>query len=202
VTAEEDLVLFDRWRDGDNVAGQQLLQRHFDSLYAFFENKCANEADELVQTTFLQCLKAREQFRKQSSFRTYLFTIARHELYRMLAKRQRTTAKLDFDVSSIAELITTPGSRLARQQEHVALATALTQLPVEQQLLLELHYWEHMEIAELAEVFDAQVGTIRVRLHRARAALKELLERAGTSRAVTEDLETMDEWVRQARRTG
>lgn len=196
----DDLVLFDRWREGDTTAGQQLLQRHFDSIYSFFETKCENEADELTQATFLSCLKSRDNFRKQSSFRTYLFMIARHELYRLLRRRERHDKKLDFEISSIAQLITTPGSRIARRQEHAHLVEALRQLPVDQQTLLELHYWEELDVAQLAEVFDAEPGTIRTRLHRARKALREQLERGGgvAARAI-ETLETMDVWVRDAR---
>src|SRR5262249_1671252 len=135
--------------------------------------KCEADADELVQSTFLACLRARDQFRKESSFRTYLFTIARHELYRVLRDRQRDGARLDFELSSIAELVSTPGTRIARHQEHRQLLEALRQLPVAQQTLLELHYWEDMDIAELAEVFEAQQPAIRTRLHRARVALRE-----------------------------
>lgn len=66
-----------------------------------------------MQSTFLACLRARDRFRKESSFRTYLFTIARHELYRVLRTRQRDGARLDFELSSIAELVSTPGTREA-----------------------------------------------------------------------------------------
>ncbi len=194
MSAPDDLTLLDQWRSGDNGAGQALFQRHFDSVYGFFETKCETEADELTQATFLACLKARDQFRAQSSFRTYLFTIARHELYRMLRTRQRRDDKLDFEMSSIAQLISTPGTRMARNQEHGRLVEALRSLPVEQQTLLELHYWEDMDIAALAEVFDAPHATIRTRLHRARKALRERIEGTAPAAAL-QDLETMDRWV-------
>jgi RNA polymerase sigma factor (sigma-70 family) len=194
VTAAEDLSLLDRWRTGDNEAGQALFQRYFDSIYGFFETKCEAEADELTQATFLACLKARDQFRADSSFRTYLFTIARHELYRLLRTRHRRDDKLDFELSSIAELISTPATKIARNQEHLRLLEALRSLPVEQQTLLELHYWEDMDIAALAEVFDAPQATIRTRLHRARKALRNKIEPAAPAN-VLESLETMDRWV-------
>jgi RNA polymerase sigma factor (sigma-70 family) len=194
VDAADDLTLLDQWRTGDAGAGEALFQRHFDSIYGFFETKCQTEADELTQATFLACLKARDQFRAQSSFRTYLFTIARHELYRMLRTRQRRDDKLDFELSSIAQLISTPGTRLARNQEHRRLLEALQGLPVEQQTLLELHYWEDMDIAALAEVFDAPQATIRTRLHRARKALRDRIEGSAPPAAL-QDLETMDRWV-------
>jgi RNA polymerase sigma factor (sigma-70 family) len=201
MTEPTDLALLDRWRSGDADAGQALFQRHFDSIYGFFETKCEADADELVQSTFLACLRARDQFRKESSFRTYLFTIARHELYRVLRGRQRDGARLDFALSSIAELVSTPGTRLARGQEHRQLVEALRALPVEQQTLLELHYWEDMDIAALAEVFEMPQPTIRTRLHRARKALRERMAEKAPPR-VLETLESMDAWARGLARRG
>lgn len=195
MTEPTDIALLDQWRRGDADAGQALFQRHFDSIYGFFETKCEADADELVQSTFLACLRARDQFRKESSFRTYLFTIARHELYRVLRDRQRDGARLDFQLSSIADLVSTPGTRIARNQEHQRLLEVLRRLPVEQQTLLELHYWEDMDIANLCEVFELPAATIRTRLHRARKALREKM--ADTAPAhVLETLETMDAWAR------
>jgi RNA polymerase sigma factor (sigma-70 family) len=194
-----DIALLEQWRNGDAQAGEVLFQRHFDSIYGFFETKCEADADELVQATFLACLRAREQFRAESSFRTYLFTIARHELFRVLRSRQRDGARLDFELSSIAELVTTPGARIARNEEHRNLVEALRQLPVEQQTLLELHYWEEMDIADLAAVFDAPQATIRTRLHRARKALRDRLENTAP-RKVLETLETMDAWAKNLSR--
>jgi len=190
-----DIVLLERWRAGDEEAGQTLFARHFDSIYGFFETKCEADADELTQATFLACLRARDQFRSESSFRTYLFTIARNELYRVLRTRQRRDAKLDFELSSIAELVSTPGTRMARNQEHRRLIEALQHLPVEQQTLLELHYWEDMDIAELAQVFDAPTATIRTRLHRARKALRDRME-GSAPQNVLETLDSMDVWAK------
>jgi RNA polymerase sigma-70 factor (ECF subfamily) len=163
-----------RWQQGDRDAGQALFEAHFDAMYRFFANKI-NEPDELVQATFLACLHARERFRKQSSFRTYLFAIARNTLLHHLRGVHRAQ-RFDPEQSSIADLVTTPATRLARQEDKVRLRAALRRLPVEQQTLLELHYWEDLDAAALAEVFEAPAATMRVRLHRARQALRELVE--------------------------
>jgi RNA polymerase sigma factor (sigma-70 family) len=195
VTEPDDITLLGQWRGGDATAGQTLFERHFDSIYGFFETKCSSDADELTQATFLACLRARDQFRGDSSFRTYLFTIARNELFRVLRTRQRRDAKLDFELSSIADLVSSAGTQMARNQEHRALIEALQHLPVEQQTLLELHYWEDMEIAELSKIFDAPAATIRTRLHRARKALRERVENMAPAE-VLETLESMDAWAR------
>lgn len=193
VTDVTDAELLQRWRAGDATAGEHLFKNHFDSVYSFFETKCAGHADELTQSTFLACVGARDKFRGDSSFRTYLFAIARHELHHLLRTRYRKDSKLDFEMSSIAELVTTPGTRIARNQEHQRLIEVLQDLPVDQQMLLEMHYRQDMEIGQLAEVFEVTPGVIRQRLHRARKALREMLERHAKADAA--ELETRDDWA-------
>ncbi len=175
---DSDFALLDRWREGDRASGEALFGRHFDGLCGFFATKCQGEADELVQRTLLACVKSRDQFRKQSSFRTYLFAVARNELYQHLRKRQRDGARLDFTTTSIADLVTTPGTRLAQDAERRQLVEGLRTLPVEQQTLLEMHYWQELDVAALAEIFEATANAIRIKLHRARVALREQLARS------------------------
>src|SRR5574337_196088 len=113
MSAPTDGELLDQWRSGDATAGQSLFSRYFDSVYRFFVTKCPNEADELVQATFFACLRAKDSFRGEATFRTYLFTIARHELHRVLREHRRDE-RLDFDVSSILELVSTPATKIGR----------------------------------------------------------------------------------------
>jgi RNA polymerase sigma factor (sigma-70 family) len=175
VSDEVDVALLTRWRSGERSAGEELFLRQFDHLYRFFASKCDGDIDELVQSTLLACLHAKEQFRADSTFKAYLFTVARHELYRYLRARRRDQERLDFSTISIADLATTPGTRIARDQAHRRLLDALRQLPVEQQTLLELYYWEELDVATLGTIFDAPPATIRTWLYRARQQLKERL---------------------------
>lgn len=191
---DPDLALIERWRAGEREAGELLFERHFDSLYRFFQSKSDGDADELVQSTLLACLRAKEQFRGDASFRAYLFSIARNTLYRYLRDRRRDE-RFDVTTTSIAEVITTPGSALARDQTHRALLTALRELSIEQQTLLELHYWEELDTIELGRIFDVPPGTIRIWLFRARGKLRELL--ASNAPAT---LEEMDRLARSAGR--
>lgn len=174
----DDLVLLERWRAGEKPAGEDLFARHFDSLVAFFATKVA-DADELVQRTLLACVSSRDQFRAQSSFRTYLFAIARNELYQHLKRTAKVRERIDFEITSVAELVTTPATRLGRRAEQQRMVDSLRQLPVEQQTLLELYYWEDLDVSQLGEVFAMTPNAIRVRLHRARKALRDHLVAAG-----------------------
>lgn len=172
----DDLSLLKSWRDGAEDAGQELFERHFDDVYRFFRNKCASEADDLVQRTFLACVKSIERFRAESSFRTYLFVIARHELYAYLRKQQRDGQILDFGVTSLGDIVTTPGTRLGRSQDADRLRLALSSLSVDDQVLLEMRYWHELDATALSEVFDMPAATVRTRLRRARMSLGEKLD--------------------------
>jgi RNA polymerase sigma factor (sigma-70 family) len=175
---DPDLELLERWRAGDRQAGNDLFQRHFADIYRFLEHKVGVDADDLTQRTFTACIAARDQFRGQSTFRTYLFAIARHEFHAFLrAKLKR--GDLDFGVTSLAELATSATSLIGRQQQAGRLRQALSELPADQQMLLELHYWHDHDASALAAIFEAEPGTIRVRLTRARQALRGKLAALG-----------------------
>ena len=109
---------------------------------------------------------------------------------------------MDFTESSIADLATTPRTRIAKNEDRDRLLEALRQLPLEQQLVLELHYWEEMDGEQLTEVFDIALATTRSRLFRARQALREKLAKIkGVPASATTGAEGLEEWVRSLQRS-
>jgi len=167
-----DFAVLQRWCDGDQRAGEELCARHFDDVYRFFENKMPSEADDLTQQTFLACIKSRHQFQGMSTFRTYLFSIARNELYMRLRQLPRCE-HVDLESSSLEELVSSPSTQLRKREALAQIRAALRKLPVEQQVLLELHYWHDLDAAALAEILETSPGAVRVRLLRARRALRD-----------------------------
>lgn len=192
---DADLSLLDRWCAGDATAGNELFKRHFTSIYRFFDRKTDGEIDDLVQETFLQCIKGRQAFQRQSSFRTYLFAIARHVLFGHWRARTSAPATLDFQEISIASLSTSVGSRIAQREDRARLLAVLRTLPLDQQILLEMFYLQDLQREQLAEIFDVEVATIGSRLFRARQALCKGLEASSQAEArITDD--QLDAWVR------
>lgn len=198
-----DFELLDRWRQNDRKAGNELFQRYFSAICRFFQNKIQGEVDELVQRTFLACVRSRDQFRKQSSFRSYLFTIARNELYTYLRRYRREDQVLDFGVTSMIDLTSTPRSRLARLGDRQRLLLALRSLPVEQQMMIELYYWEDMSLGDLGEVLGIPSSTVGSRLFRARQKLQErLCELADSPIPEHQTFADLDAWARALRDHG
>ncbi|MBK6516405.1 MAG: sigma-70 family RNA polymerase sigma factor [Polyangiaceae bacterium] len=172
--AQSDASLFEAWRAGDASAGEALFERHFDAIYRFFDAKIRADVADLVQRTFLGCVESRERFRGASSFRVFLFAIARHELYQYFRAKRRDAA-LDFGVSSIADLTPSPSTLARARSERECLQQALRALPLEQQLAVELHYWEGLSGPELAAILEVPEGTVRSRLRRALEGLRDRL---------------------------
>lgn len=191
--ADDDLGMLERWRGGDSAAGNALFHRHFESLYRFFARKTDGDVDDLVQETFLACLHSVGGFQRRSSFRTYLLAIARHTLFAYWRRRMTASKVLDFDEISVASLSTTAGTRLAKQQDRAKLLEALRELPLDQQVLLEMFYWQELDRAQMAEVYDVEEATIGTRLFRARKALQDRLDAAATSEL--RNPEDFDAWA-------
>lgn len=159
--ALDDFDLLDAWRSGDRIAGNALLRRHFDSLYCFFNNKTDHDVDDLIQRTFLACVESKERFRKEASFRTYLFTVARNELFGFFKRKQRED--VDMGTMSVVDLGSSPTSRAVKLEEERLLLSALQKIPVDLQIAIELHYWEGLSTSELAEVLGVPQGTAKSR---------------------------------------
>ena len=171
-----DRELLIAWQAGDRRAGDALLVRYYSILRRFFVNKVPRDhVDDLVQTTFVQSLGAFKTFEGRSSVKTFVLTIA----YRMLARHFRTKGRkqdrLDPLVDTVEAMSTGIFSKLARQIEQEILLEALRRLPIEDQTVLELYYWEQLTSREAAEILGVLEPTFKSKLRRAKERLRAAL---------------------------
>lgn len=199
-----DLELVRAWRSGDVAAGEALVERHLESVHRFFSNKVRHATDDLVQRTFLACVESLDAFEGRSSFRSYLFGIARHVLYHHWRDADRGFDVLTVSVGSRLVDQPSPADHVAARQEQRLLLRALRGLPLELQTLLELAYWEGLSDRELAEALELPTGTIKSRLRKARGLLDAELSSLAPSPALLESSRhTLDTWAAGIReRTG
>lgn len=162
------------WRAGDSAAGNALIGRYFDAIYRFFRNKVAEDVEDLVQATFLACAESQTVI-GEDGFRAFLYTIARHRLTDHLRRRYRSAGNVDWDEVSVQDLGTSPSGVVARNEREAMLMEAMRRLPVDWQIALELAYWEGMNGPDIAHVIGVPENTVRSRLARARARLREEL---------------------------
>lgn len=197
---DPEFELLEAWRAGDPRAGDALLRRSFAALHRFFANKVDDEVEDLIQRTLLALVRSRHAIREGASFRAYMFTVARNELYRYLRSRRRSRDALDFGAVSIADQGISPSAVVARQGEQQLLLSALRSIPLDLQVVLELHYWEELTTAELAVALEVPQGTAKSMLRRAREHLEARLRRlARSGPELQRTLESLEEWARAIR---
>jgi RNA polymerase sigma-70 factor (ECF subfamily) len=196
---QSDEKLIQAWRGGQAEAGEALFERYYDSVYRFFCNKLSHDIRDLVQQTFVACVEGRDRLREGSSFRSYLFAVA-HNVLRVHLRTRYRAELVDLDSVAACDLAPGPGSILVRSREERLLLHALRSISLEQQMLLELRYWEQLSSPEIAEVLGVPDNTVRSRLHRAHASLKVALERLAESPdELASTLDNLDQWAGRCR---
>ena len=195
-----DLELLDAWRDGDKSAADALIKRHFGPLCRFFRNKVATGVDDLIQTTLLTCVERRDRFPEGWSFRTFLFVVARDQLYMQYRRQGRKSIEIDPSVTSIVDLNPSPSAIAAKHDEQRLILEALRRIPIDLQIALELHYWEGLTGPELARVLDIPEGTVRSRLRRGRQLFSDKMAELATSpEQLEKTMSDLDNWASSVR---
>ena len=194
-----DPELLEAWRTGDEVAGSELLRRHFDGLFRFFRARFDEGVADLVQRTLLAAVEARDRL-PSTGFRAYLFGIAHKQMlmhWRKASYRRETAALVGDPPGSTGG---SPSKVVARTQEQRLLVSALRRLPLEMQVLLQLHYWDSLGLAEIAHALGIPVGTVKSRLFRARELVKESIATIAAGPTTTQStLASFESWVRSLR---
>lgn len=194
-----DEELLEAWRGGDSAAGDRLFQRHFDTIYRFFRTKVRDDVGDLVQATFLGAVESRDRIRAGASVRAYLLGIA-HKKLLMHWRARAKSDRLDFSVSSLTALGARPSEAMLEAAEQRLLLRALASIPLELQIVIELYYWQECSGPELAAVLDVPEGTVRSRLRRGLAMLREALEALeDTEDERRSSIHTLEEWAARLR---
>jgi RNA polymerase sigma-70 factor (ECF subfamily) len=195
-----DRELLERWRAGDGVNGEALFERYYGMVERFFRNKVTGSVEDLVQETFMRCLESRERIKDDDRFRTYMFSIAYNVLCAYLRERYRSDRAIDLNEISVLDVAPGPSSLIAQRREHGLLIEALRSIAVEDQVILELHYWEQLTTHEMAQVIGVPLGTARGRLQRARVKLEDAMQRlAENPEHLVSTLARLDDWVAECR---
>jgi len=196
-----DFELLDRWGEGDKAAGEALFERYFDAMYRFFDRKVSADVSDLVQRTFLACVEGRARFRRDASFRTYLYGVARNEICRHWRQVRRDEA-LDFSTTTLHDVDPSPSALALKKQEDRLLLEALRHIPLDLQIAVELHYWEGMTGPEIASVLGIPEGTARSRLRRALEALRDRVQALASSPSQLQaTMSGLDGWAARLRAT-
>lgn len=156
---------------------------HLDALYnlARWLARDPAEAEDLVQETYLRAIRAAHQFQPGTNLRAWLFQILRNTFFTLYKRKRREPEVMDPEVLDGMSGLGGPTGvehRLAGPPDGTAgldLTAALNRLPEDYRSVVLLADLEDFSMGEIARIMDCPVGTVKSRLFRARAILKELL---------------------------
>lgn len=189
--ADDELRLVRQAKGGDFAAFEALVARYERRVYGLARRIVgqAQDAEEVVQQTFLSVIEHLKEFREEARFSTWLTRIATNHALALLRKRaqQRTvalandrTADNDQGVPHpefIAQWRETPEEIASRRETRRLLDEALEQLDEKYRLVFVLRDVEGLSTKETAEALDISTANVKVRLLRARLMLRERLTR-------------------------
>jgi RNA polymerase sigma-70 factor (ECF subfamily) len=184
----EDSELLQRFRNGDYAALERLVLKYQNRIYNAVLRICENadDAAELTQDTFVKVIENIERFEGRSSFYTWVFRIAVNLTLNYCKRSVRLGLRsLDEGLEGSTEPLRhfwadrdIPGPEtVASDRELCELAKkALGRLDEDHRAVLVLRDMEGMSYAEIAEILEVELGTVKSRLARARSRLREILE--------------------------
>lgn len=174
-----DEQLVSRYLSGDSQAFDLLARRYQERLYRLAYRMLGNREDALdaVQETLVRLLRSLSGFQGQAKFSTWLYRLAANTCidYRRQRGRGAQTVPLEVEVAPV-ELVEDPDVHCEKGFREYVLNQALKQLPDAQRLLIILRDREGLAYEQIAAVLGIEVGTLKSRLHRARGALRRVLE--------------------------
>ena len=180
VTKDEENLLASA-RAGDPVAFVNLVMPHRDAILRRTQRILRNreDAEDAVQTAFLDALRHLDAFQGRSRFSSWLTRIALNAAFmRLRSSRRRTETSLDEMIERDAgprfqavEARRNPEQECALREARVLLAKALDRLGPLYGEVLHLFHVQELSAKEAAQILGVPVGTVKARLHRARSRL-------------------------------
>lgn len=184
-----DSELLGATRAGDEAAFLELYERHKDRVYRFAYRMTGSPdlARDVTQSCFVALLDGASRYdANRAGLGTYLCAAARN-----ICLRHATRSWRERPLSASVELrpsrVPSPEQELlADERARLVRAAILALAPLHREVLILAEY-EELGIAAIAEIVGAEVGAVKVRLHRARRRLRAVLEARSSTKALVSE---------------
>lgn len=178
-----DRALVERVKAGDDSAFERLFSRHAERIFRFASRMCrhAQDAEDILQDTFLAAYRHLGTFRGKARFTTWLYTIAANSCRRTRRHSGASTAIEETDRAErdvpVDDWTTRPDIQAMRKETRQAIEDAVAALPKDQRLVLVLRDMEGLPAEDVGRIMGVSVAAVKSRLHRARLAVRNDLTR-------------------------
>ncbi len=178
-----DDELVERCRQRDHEAFTEIVERYKDRVHWLIRRMVGNpNAEDLTQDVFLRVYQAVEGFQGRSSFRTWLYSIARNLCATELRKRGVRGEHISFEdegEEKVHWLLPDSAGGLEEQIERhdfsEKVQAMIARLPENYRTVLTLFYLQQVRYEEIAGIMGIPMGTVKTYIHRARLRLRDLI---------------------------
>ncbi len=171
---------------GNEVAFRELVARYEKQVYslAFRMVRQREDAEDLTQETFVRMFKALDRYDQARPFPAWLFTIAARLSIDHLRRRRLKTVSIfrqepgteEEHVLELEDPGLGPAELAERSEEERQTGSLIAALPEHYRVVVLLRHQQGLSYEERAEALRIPLGTVKARIHRARALLKDRLE--------------------------
>ncbi len=189
MNATPESLLIAGLKAGDNEAAGQLVRNHAGWMLAVARRVLNDHglAEDCVQEAFINVFRKIHDFEARSSLKTWLYRIVVNQaLAKLRSKRSRQETPIDdllpdFDENACRiegpwQHLATPEEVFEQQDRRLVIHAKINDLPESYRVILQLRDIEELTTREVADALGLSESNVKVRLHRARSALKKLLE--------------------------
>jgi len=178
-TPEPEIEWMARIRDGDMEAFRCLVEAHQARVVGTISKMLGSdaEAEDLAQQVFIRIWKSSPRYRPTAKFTTWLFRITRNLVFNELRRKRHFVDQADEMPEPAERRDQEPDKVLMEGELQSAIQDAIDQLPESQRLAIILRRYEGMAYEEIAAVMGTTVPAVKSILFRARAELRERLEK-------------------------
>ena len=178
---QNDNELISKVLHGDHQAYAGLVHRYQNYVFTLTLRLVKNreEAEEVAQDVFIKAYKYLADFRGDAKFSTWLYTIVNNTCISFLRKKKLNIQSLDDERIFATADNQDAGFRadgVEQKSRHAMVAEAISLLKPDDSAIITLFYKNEQSLEEIAQILGLEVNTAKVRLHRARTRLKELME--------------------------
>ena len=171
---EDDRELMALVKNGRKEAFVVLVRRHQNPLLNFFRGLGVyNDAEDLVQDTFIRLYKYRERYKPTAKLTTFLYLLARQVRIDMLRKMRR---REEFKDTLIEESLANEKAAKGGSKKTIDVESALEKLPETMRSVVVLNIYQSLKYQEIAAVLEIPLGTVKSRMFQALRRLKDMID--------------------------
>lgn len=180
--------LIQKAKSGDNKAFEELIEEHFKKIYNIAYRMTGNpdDASDMTQEVMIKLFRNIGSFKGDSKFSTWVYRVATNTCLDELKKQKRhshTSLNAEFDTGDgemtydVEDTSPTPEEAAEKKELRSTVAAAIQKLSPDHKAALVLRDIKGFSYDEIAKILNCSEGTVKSRLNRARAALKEILQK-------------------------